>query len=73
MGGKHNQVLNFNNVWNDYLGPENDFLKPCYSLTLFEARFRHLLGALPACNAFFEFLCGIFAFQKFYKFYKFAV
>ena len=51
-----------------YLGQENDFVKSSYSLNLFEAYFRQLLGALPACNAFFEFSCGIFAFQKFYKF-----
>ena len=36
-----------------YLGQENDFLESSYSLTLFEAYFRHLLGELPACKAFF--------------------
>ena len=51
-----------------YLGQENDFVKPSYSLTLFEAYFRRLSGALPAYNAFFEFFCGIFASQIFYKF-----
>ena len=51
-----------------YLGQENNFVKSQYSLTLFEAHFRHSLGALSACNAFFEFLCCIFAFQKFFKF-----
>ena len=29
---------------------------------------RHSLGALSACNAFFEFLCCIFACQNFYAF-----
>ena len=48
-----------------YLGPDNDFINSSYSLTLSEAYLRHLFGALPACNAFFEFLCGIFASQKF--------
>ena len=51
-----------------YLGRENDFVKSLYSLTLFETNFRHSLGALSACNAFFEFSCGIFASQKFYEF-----
>ena len=35
---------------------------------LFEAYFRQLLGALPVCNAFFQFSRGIFASQKFYDF-----
>ena len=35
---------------------------------MFEADFKHLLIALPACNAFFEFLSGIVAFKKFYTF-----
>ena len=51
-----------------YLGQDNDFVKSSYSFTLSEAYFKELLGALPACNAFFEFLCGLFASQKFYKF-----
>ena len=51
-----------------YLGQENDFSKTSYSLTLFEAFFRHLLGTLPVNNAFFELLCGIFGSRKFYKF-----
>ena len=51
-----------------YLGQENDFVESQYSLTSFEAYFRHSLGALSVCNAFFEFLCCIFASQKFYKF-----
>ena len=33
---------------------------------LFEAYFRQLLGALPVCNAFFQFSRGVFASQKFY-------
>ena len=40
---------------------QNDFVESSYSLTLFEAYLGHLLGALLACNAFSEFLCGIFA------------
>ena len=51
-----------------YLGQENDFVKSQYSLTLFKAFFRHSLGALSACNAFFEFLCYNFTCQKFYTF-----
>ena len=50
------------------LGQENDFVKSQYSLTLFEVYFRHSLGALSACNAFFKFLRCNFASQKFYKF-----
>ena len=46
-----------------YLGQENDFVKSSYSLTLFNTYSRYLLGTLPACNAFFEFLCRIFATQ----------
>ena len=50
-----------------YLSQETGFVKPSYSLTSFEAHYRHLLGVLPACNAFFEILCGVFDSQKFYK------
>ena len=49
-----------------YLGQENDFVKSLYSLIRLEVHFRHSLGILSACNAFFEFLCGIFASQKFH-------
>ena len=57
----NNQVLNFN-FWNV------QDVKSWYSLTLFEVHFRHSLGVSSACNAFFEFLSGIFASQKFLKF-----
>ena len=50
-----------------YLRQENGFSKTSYSLTLFEAYFRHLLGTLPVSNAFFKLLCGIFGSQKFYN------
>ena len=50
-----------------YLGHDNDFKKSFYSLNLFKAYSRHLLGVLPASKAFFEFLCDIFAFQKLHK------
>ena len=48
-----------------YLRQDNDFVKSSNSITLFEAYFMHLLGTLPECNAFFEFLCGIFASKNF--------
>ena len=51
-----------------YLAQDNYFIKLSYSLTLFETFSKNILGALPACHAFFGFLCGIFASQKFYKF-----
>ena len=51
-----------------YLGQEKDFVKPQYSLTLFEAYFRHSLGTLSACNAFLSYFCSILASKKFYKF-----
>ena len=44
-----------------YLGQDNDFIKSSYSFTLFEAYFRHLLGALPEYSAFFECLCHLHA------------
>ena len=47
-----------------YLGQETDFVKSSYSLILFEAYFRNLLGALPPWNTLFEFLCGIFTSQN---------
>ena len=39
-----------------YLGQENDFVKLSYFFSKFEAYFRHLLCALPACDAFLNFL-----------------
>ena len=51
-----------------YHGQDYDFIKPSYCLTLFEANSRHFLGALLPFNAIFEFLCVIFASQKFYNF-----
>ena len=68
MRGKHIQALDLTIFEVTYLGQENDFVKSQYSLNLFEAYYRHSLGALSACNAFFELLCCIFASQKFYKF-----
>ena len=44
-----------------YLGQDNDFINSSHSLTLSEAYFRHILGALPACNVIFEFLHSSFA------------
>ena len=46
-----------------YLGQENSFVTPYYSLTKFEVYFRHLLGALTACNAFLKFFVA-FCFPK---------
>ena len=48
-----------------YLGQENDSVKSLYSLIILEVHFRHSLGTLSACNAFFEFFCGTFASHKF--------
>ena len=67
MQGKLNPVLTSTSFEMIYLGQENDFVKSSYSLTLFGAYFRHSLGALSPCNAFFDFFCGIFASQIFYK------
>ena len=61
----NSQVLNFHNFWN---GQENDFVRSSYYLILFKAHYRHSVGVLSACNAFFKFECGIFASQKFHKF-----
>ena len=63
--GKQKQVLNFNSFWNDLFWSREWFLKPSYSLNLFETHFRFLLGTFPACNAFNS---NIFAFKKFDKF-----
>ena len=46
---------------------KSDFVKS-FSLTLFEIYFTYSLGALSTCHAFFEFLCGTFVSQNFYKF-----
>ena len=61
-----NQVLNFNGYWND-LPWSREWCKVILFLNLFGTYFWHLLNALPPCNVFIKFLCGIFASQKFYK------
>ena len=68
VSGKYIQVLNLTIFEMTYLGQKNDFVESWHSLTLFEAYFRHSLGALFPCNDFFEFLCYTFACQKFYTF-----
>ena len=48
-----------------YLGQENDkFEQSSCSLNLFEAYFRHLVGAILAFNAFLEFFVQHFCFPK---------
>ena len=46
-----------------YLGRENDFVKPSYSLTLFEACFRHSLGRYLHVMPFSDFCVAFFLAQ----------
>ena len=41
-----------------YLGQENHFAKSSYSLSLFEAYFRHLLGCVACMQCLFWSLCA---------------